>query len=405
MVDFSPTSLWDRARGAWSTARASVTPLGWFLAGAVLLLWFVAVVLDWREANVIALMLILLLLVAIAFTLGRVNLETVIRVAPSRVVVGDRAAGELTVRNMHTRAARGLRLELPVGKALGVYSLPILKPGDATDELFVVPTNKRAIIPVGPVATVKGDPLGILRRVQTWSDVQEIFVHPKTVPLSTVAAGLIRDMEGQATKQLSPSDVAFHTLREYVRGDDLRHVHWKSSAKRSAKLDKLLVRQYVDTRRSDVAVLLSTDLAEYASEDEFELSVSCAASVAIQALRDDQTLTVLAGAERLLGNGPKPILDRFSGVEGADGAGGLEIGLRSARRLAPNASVIVICVGSNLTFQDTTRAIKRTGTFTRTVVLRSALGSEPAFNKVGSNTLFNIPELARLGRSMEALNA
>ena len=394
-----PSSVSGRLRRSWNVVQSSVTPLGWMLAGIFVLAVFSAVLFDWREANVIAAMLFLLLVVAVAFTFGHVSLETSIRVAPSRVVVGGRAAGELRLRNIYKRPARALRVELPVGKALGVYSIPVLAPDEETDELFVVPTNRRAIIPVGPVTTVKGDPLGILRRVQTWSDIQEIFVHPKTVRLTTIAAGLIRDMEGQATKQLSPSDVAFHTLRDYVPGDDRRHVHWKSSA----KLGKLLVRQYVDTRRSHVAVLLSTDLDEYENDDEFELSVSCAASVAVQALSDEQTLTVIAGGELLRGASVKPLLDRFSGIEGSAGDGGVEACLRAARTRAPDASVIVLCVGSRLLITDVAGSMKRTGTELTAVVFRSALDSTPGFQQIGTTTFFNIPELARLGRGMESV--
>ena len=87
--------------------------------------------------------------------------------------------------------------------------------------------------------------------------------------------GAIRDLDGQETKHLSPSDIAFHTLRDYVPGDDRRHVHWKSSA----KIGQLMVRQYVDTRRSHVAVRLSLAPAEYPSDGEFELPLSCRAPV------------------------------------------------------------------------------------------------------------------------------
>ena len=67
---------------------------------------------------------------------------------------------------------------------------------------------------------MQGDPLGLFRRVRTWSEVEEIFVHPRTVPLPPTVMGLLRDMEGQPTLELSPSDVAFHALREYAPGDE-----------------------------------------------------------------------------------------------------------------------------------------------------------------------------------------
>ena len=67
--------------------------------------------------------------------------------------------------------------------------------------------------------------------------------------------GVIRDQEGTPSDEISMSDLAFHALREYVPGDELRHVHWRSSA----KANKLQIRQYHDTRRSHLTVVLDDD--------------------------------------------------------------------------------------------------------------------------------------------------
>ena len=376
-----------------------VTSLGWAVGAFAVLAWSVGWRLGWAEMMVIAGAGLVLWLVSIALTLGRLDLSAEISVSPSRVVVGERAAGQLEIKNERTRTARGVRIEMPVGKAIAVYSLPTLKAGELTDELFVVPTNRRAVIPVGPVASVKGDPLGMLRRTERWSDVEEIYVHPKTVPLATMAAGLIRDMEGQATTQLSPSDVAFHTLREYVAGDDRRHVHWKSSA----KIGELMVRQYVDTRRSHVAVLLSLDLDEYTDEDEFELAVSCAASAALQAIRDEQTLSVFAGGAQLVSDHPKRLLDKFSAIEPSRGAHGLATAVTAARTIAPEASIAVMCVGSQLSVADVRKASTRVPIDTTGLVLCAAFDAEPGYQVIGTTKFVNVPTLDSLPRGMAAV--
>lgn len=378
---------------------AMVSTLGWTVLAFGALAWIAGAILGWDELMVIVAMVIVLAVTSILFTVGRLDLESTIRVEPSRVVVGERAGGELTLRNKRSRTARNLRVELPVGRAVAVYSLNTLKGGEETDELFVVPTNRRAVIPVGPTATVQGDPLGMLRRTRVWSDIDEIFVHPKTVQLSTMASGLIRDMEGQATSQLSPSDVAFHTLREYVAGDDRRHVHWKSSA----KIGQLMVRQYVDTRRSHVAVLLSINLNEYVNEDEFELGVSCAASAALQALRDDQTLSLFAGSTQIPTSNPKAMLDHFSAIEGLSGSEGLDRALTAARTLAPDASVAVMCVGSGLGVPEIRQASTRIPLDTTGVVLRADLESELGYQMIGTSRFVTVPELDQLGRGLAAV--
>lgn len=379
-------------RAGW----ALVAPLGRSLIAACLGSWLFVALWGWREFAVIAAICLVLLLTAVMFTLGRLDLSAELGVEPSRVVAGERAAGSLMLANRSGRTARGLRVELPVGKAMATYA--VHKLGDEPiEELFVVPTQRRAIIPVGPVATVQGDPLGVLSRRRIWSEVEEIYVHPRTVALSTIAAGMIRDLEGQPTAQLSPSDVAFHTLREYVPGDDRRHVHWKSTA----KLGKLLVRQYVDTRRSHVAVALSTDLAEYANEDEFELAVSIAASVAVQAQRDEQTLAVLVGSATLPSTAIRPMLDRFSGIEGRVGEGGLESLFQTIRTKAGNASVVVLCVGSAVDVAQVRYAAAKVNLETTTIVLRADLASTPRYYIVGTSRFVNVPDLQMLSRGLE----
>lgn len=375
------------------------TPLARTVAALAVVAWAAGVWWGWKEFLVVAGSSMALLLIAIVFTIGRQELEIVVRVQPSRVVVGDRAAGELTIRNLRRRALRGVRVELPVGEAVARFALDHLKGERESQQLFMVPTNKRAVIPVGPVVTVKADPLELLRRTEQWGAVEEIYVHPKTTRLPSVTAGLIRDLEGVTTSALSSSDIAFHTLRGYVAGDDPRHVHWKSSA----KVGDLLVRQYNDTRRSHVAVLLSTDLDEFGSDDEFELAVSCAASVATQAMRDEQTLTMIAGGQQFPIHTPTKLLDRFSGIEGRPGAGGIEECLRVTRRVSPDASVMVLCVGSTLEVNAVRFATNRSGMFIASLVLRAAQGGRANHLTVGDSQFVNIPDLASLNRGMAAV--
>ena len=284
-----------------------------------------------------------------------------------------------------------------MGKASAVYSVSHLPAQGDVEELFVVPTNRRAIIPVGPVSTVQGDPLGVYRRTRVWSAQEEIYVHPLTVGLSTISSGLIRDLEGQTTPHLSPSDIAFHTLRDYVPGDDRRHVHWKSSAKNG----RLLVRQYVDTRRSHLAVLLSIDLDEYANEDEFELAVSCAASVAIQTIRDEQTLSLFVGDQQFPTVNSRHMLDLFSGIEGRRGDAGIDRCLRKARNEAPDASVVVVCLGSTMGVPEFRRATARISLNTSTLVLRADLEAKPDYRVVGNSRFVNVPELGMLNRGIQ----
>ena len=117
-------------------------------------------------------------------------------------------------------------------------------------------------------------------------------MHPRTVGVPSTSTGLIRDLEGAATRDLTSSDVAFHALREYQTGDERRFIHWKSTAKTGT----YMVRQFEQTRRSHLVVALSLATRDYATEEEFELAVSVAGSLGVRAIHDGRTVSVVVSA-------------------------------------------------------------------------------------------------------------
>ena len=198
---------------------------------------------------------------------------------------------------------------------------------------------RRSVIGVGPVRSVRGDPWGLIARRVSWTSVVEVCVHPVLVPLTGAAAGVLRDLEGQATRVVSNSDLSFHALRDYEPGDDRRHIHWKTTARTGT----LMVRQFEDTRRTHTAVALATDPADYLDDEEFELAVSAAASIGVQALHDERDLTFLAGT-RLRTGDPGRLLDDVARVT-KRGRSGTEL-VPWVASVARDASVIVLVTGS-----------------------------------------------------------
>ena len=103
---------------------------------------------------------------------------------------------------------------------LAVFAVPTLAPGAVDERGFVLPTSRRGIVTVGPVVSVASDPVGLVRLTRKRTESQEVHIHPRTIRLGSVLSGLMRDVEGAVTQELSSSDVAFHALRDYVPGDD-----------------------------------------------------------------------------------------------------------------------------------------------------------------------------------------
>ncbi|NUU22824.1 MAG: DUF58 domain-containing protein, partial [Streptomycetaceae bacterium] len=109
--------------------------------------------------------------------------------------------------------------------------------------------------------------------------------------------------------------LTFHSLREYVLGDDMRRVHWRSSA----RTGRLMVRRMIDVSLPTTTVVLDTNLDAYRG-DAFETAVDIAASVSEAAARNNFPVRVLTGAGMLpTADGRDPgadhVLDRLSLVE------------------------------------------------------------------------------------------
>jgi uncharacterized protein (DUF58 family) len=249
----------------------------------------------------------------------------------------------LEVTSTAGRRQRSSQLELPVGDGAALLGIPALDPEQTHEELFVVPTERRAVIPVGPARSVRGDAVGLLRREVRWTEVEQLYVHPRTVRLDAGAPGLLRDLEGEVTHDVTNSDVAFHALRGYVPGDDRRFIHWRTSARTGT----LMVRQFEQTRRSHTLLALSTGAGDYAGDDQFELAVEAAASIGLQAFRETRPVSLVTSQHTLPARTARTMLDQFSGVDPTPRDHGVGPMARRAVREIPEASIAFVFCGSN----------------------------------------------------------
>jgi hypothetical protein len=391
------------SRFAWRFVGPVVTTVSAFgYAVLVFSLLFLIMGLEfgWRELIVIGCVGLAALLIAVGFAVGRSSYEVRLDLASERVVVGERAVGRITVSNTSTRTLLPARIELPVGASLAGFPLPRLAPGQAHDDLFGIPTNRRQVITVGPVRSVRGDPLGLLRRVLRWTDAVELYVHPRTVRLEGSASGFIKDLEGLASKDLSNNDVSFHALREYVPGDDRRYIHWKTTARTGT----LMVRQFEETRRSHLALALSTNTADYATDDEFELAVSACGSLGLQALLEERDVTVMVQGATLHSETGRRLLDDLSIVEEGEKRENIVQLSKVAGQTVPDASVAVLLFGGPVSPTQLQAASVHLPLGVRVVGVSCQPGTEPMRRQIGDMTLLTIGDLGQLPAALRRVN-
>lgn len=208
----------------------------------------------------------------------------------------------------------------------------------------------------------------------------------------------MRDLEGLPDQHLARDDVSFHALRDYQPGDDLRHVHWKSTARTGT----LMVREYEQTRRSHFVVALSTHPGEYRDAAEFETAISVAGSIGLRALRDSRTLDVRTSAGKMraqTGRATSTRSPRWRPPSPATAeswpspASWLRI-----RRMPPSPSSCAVPPSTRASSGSPARAC-RSGVRTLAVIADSRLDS-PVLRRVGDADVVALGDLDQLPNAM-----
>ncbi len=319
-----------------------------------------------------------------------------------RVVAGTDVSGHLEIRNQSHRLSLPGVVDIPVGEGLVEAHVPLLLAGAEHRENLVIGAHRRGVIDVGPMTIARGDPIGILRREVAWPQVERVFVHPVTVPIPSTSAGNIKDLEGSPTKDIVSADLSFHAIRQYAPGDSRRHVHWKSTAKTGV----LMVRQYEETRRARVAVVLDLNVEEYADDDEFEMAVSAAASLGVQGVVDGRevlvavsneipelTRTTVLSIRSLPTLTPRTLLDGMSEVESSERALHLETVTKLTVQTYPELSIAFVVTGSQPTLTRLRTAALAFPAEVVTVAVRVEPGAEPTLRSTGDLTVMTIGAL------------
>jgi uncharacterized protein (DUF58 family) len=388
---------------------AIVTPLGWALGVATPIAFVFGYLLSWIELVTFAWACLLLILIAVVYLIGRNPLSIALSVPHSRVVVGDAATGEVIVTNPRPRRVLGASVEVPVGTGLAAVTTPSLRRNGRFVHEFPLPTAHRGIVEIGPVRTIRADPIGLVRRELVWTESTELFVHPRTIAIPSTSTGFVHDLEGTATRDLTNSDVSFHALREYQPGDERRYIHWKSTA----KTGRYMVRQFEETRRSHIVIAQSLARSDYANDREFEMGVSVTGSLGIRAIRDARNISVVVSEttpdfakRKVLEVRPLStitrtrLLDDLSVVESAETALAITDVARVAAEQIAGISVAFLVCGSGATASELRSASTKFPVGVEVVAIVCDPESIPGLRRVAGLSVLTIGYLEDLQRSL-----
>jgi uncharacterized protein (DUF58 family) len=208
----------------------------------------------------------------------RCQLEVARSLHPARVHAGGTSLVQLAVRNAAWRRSPALVASDPFdsGKRVARFLVPPLGAGDSGRAAYRVPTEQRGIFGLGPLALQLGDPFRLASLWLTGAPATRLVVYPRIdkIPAPPHTQGDDPRAGADHRSFLSRRGEDFYALRAYQVGDDLRRVHWPSTA----RLDELMIRQEEMPWQGRASVLLDLRKAVHTPES-LEVAVSAAASV------------------------------------------------------------------------------------------------------------------------------
>ena len=306
-------------------ALRQLTRRGRGVVGLGLVLTVGALALSQRDLLRVGILLLTLpLLSAWWVARTRYRLSSARGLRPPRVIAGTSATAVIRVQNVSRLPSGLLLVEDVVPWALGRpqrFVVDRLESGGRRDVRYELAAVARGRYTIGPVSVQMVDPFGFCRATRRFVTTDVLTVVPATVPLPAMPVGGDWSGLGEARSRAVASAGEDDVIpREYRHGDDLRRVHWKSTARSG----ELMVRREEHPWRTRATVLLDTRAMAHRGEgpaSSFEGAVSAAASVgchlarrgyAVRVVDADGTMLRGAGAVSESIAGPEaegPLLD------------------------------------------------------------------------------------------------
>jgi uncharacterized protein (DUF58 family) len=262
-----------------------LTHQGWGLLAAAVVMVGAGRLLGVLELFVLgtaAGVLVAIVVVRSAFT--RLDIGVRRDVHPPRVHAGSPSRIELEVANRGTRTTPVLRITDAVSGTRGAdLGLAPIEPGGRARAAYRLPTERRGLITIGPLDVVLSDPFGLTSLRVRGAERTELTVYPRIDSIVGLPETTGHDPEAtnESPSSLGRAGEEFFAIRPYQIGDELRRVHWPSTA----RYDELLVRQTELPWQGRATVLLDLR-AEAQTDASLDVCVSAVASIVTAARRD-----------------------------------------------------------------------------------------------------------------------
>ena len=239
--------------------------------------------------------------------------------------------------------------------------------------------KRRGRFQLGPVTASSGDPFGLFRRHIALTSAHELLVLPQVLPITnfTLFTGGLPG-RGRSSQRSLQTTTNATTIRDYLAGDALSRIHWRSSA----HFNKLMVKEFDTDPAVDAWIILDlhdtvqTGKGEHSTE---EYGVTIAATVATYFLRQDLSVGMIVNGQRReflsLDRGNRQIeriLELLAVVTAGPGPDLKEALALDALHFGRNTVAIVITPSNSRDWHEGLRHLQRRGVKVAVVGLNAA---------------------------------
>jgi uncharacterized protein (DUF58 family) len=295
-------------------------------------------------------LLALPILAAVYVSRSRYRLSCTRVLMPGRLPVGHTAQVRLRLENVSRLPTSLLFVEDSLSYTLGPkprFVLDRVEAGGKREVGYPVRSDVRGKFRVGPLTIRMADPFGLCELTRSFNAVDQLVVTPVVTPLPVTGLGGEWAGGGDTqARQVASAGSDDASTREYRYGDDLRKVHWKSTA----RTGELMVRREEQPWQSRATLLLDTRAGAHYGDgpgSSFEWSVSAAASIGVHLARHGYTLRFLtdAGVDiggTTLSTAEATLLDQLAVVD-ASTRGSLPVTAARMHRGGGEGLVVAVC--------------------------------------------------------------
>jgi uncharacterized protein (DUF58 family) len=339
------------------------------------------------------------LLAALVVARTRYRLSCARRLDPPRAELGSESTVTLRLENV-TRLPTGLlMIEDTVPYALGArprFVLDRVESRGIREIDYRVRSDLRGRFTIGPLSIRISDPFGLVELTRSFTISDTLVVTPQVSALPHVRlSGEWTGGGDSRTRSVASAGDDDIAPREYRQGDDLRRVHWRSTA----RYGELMVRREEQQWQSRGALLLDTRRYAHRGEgprSSFEVAVSAAASIGVQLAHEGLGLRLVTdqGAEHLTDAGLSwSLLDTLAVVRTSP-ARSLEYGISALRQGGGDGLIVAVLGGIDLK-QAQELARLRHGNVTGVAVMLDVAGWERP--ELGQNEEYQAAQTALAG--------